>query len=114
MMKKILVLVCSLVAFVVFAQKTHTVEPKENPYSISKKYGITIEDLYKMNPKIKDGKLNMEMYWSSTKKQLRLQKLRQQKKQLFLVKLQLSFCNRNKLFMGLRSNITFPKPILEN
>ena len=59
MMRKILVLAYSLVGFVVFAQKTHTVEPKENPYSISKKYGITIEDLYKMNPKIKDGKLNI-------------------------------------------------------
>ena len=59
MMRKILVLAYSLVGFVVFAQKTHTVEPKENPYSISKKYGIAIEDLYKMNPQIKNGKLNI-------------------------------------------------------
>ncbi len=59
MMKKFLVLAYSLVGLMVFAQKTHTVEPKENPYSISKKYGITIDELYKMNPKIKDGKLNI-------------------------------------------------------
>lgn len=58
-MKKFLVLAYSLVGLMVFAQKTHTVEPKENPYSISKKYGITIDELYKMNPKIKDGKLNI-------------------------------------------------------
>lgn len=58
-MKKFLVLAYSLVGLMIFAQKTHTVEPKENPYSISKKYGITIDELYKMNPKIKDGKLNI-------------------------------------------------------
>ena len=58
-MKKFLVLAYSLVGLIVLAQKTHTVEPKENPYSISKKYGITIDELYKMNPKIKDGKLNI-------------------------------------------------------
>lgn len=43
----------------VFGQKTHTVEPKENPYSISRKYGMTIEELYKLNPQIKEGKLNI-------------------------------------------------------
>ena len=59
MMKKFLVLAYSLVGLVISAQKTHTVEPKENPYSISKKYGITIDDLYKMNPQIKNGKLNI-------------------------------------------------------
>lgn len=58
-MKKFFVLAYSLVGLVVFAQKTHTVEPKENPYSISKKYGITLDELYKMNPQIKDGKLNI-------------------------------------------------------
>lgn len=43
----------------VFAQKTHTVVAKENPYSISKKYGISIDELYRLNPKVKDGKLNI-------------------------------------------------------
>ncbi|MCU7617864.1 LysM peptidoglycan-binding domain-containing protein [Chryseobacterium sp. PBS4-4] len=41
----------------VSAQKTHTVIKGDNPYNISKKYGITIDELQKLNPKIKDGKL---------------------------------------------------------
>ncbi|WP_228453619.1 LysM peptidoglycan-binding domain-containing protein [Chryseobacterium aquaeductus] len=39
------------------AQKTHTVIKGDNPYNISKKYGITIDELQKLNPKFKDGKL---------------------------------------------------------
>ena len=41
----------------VSAQKTHTVVKGDNPYNISKKYGITIDELLKLNPKVKDGKL---------------------------------------------------------
>jgi peptidoglycan endopeptidase LytF len=41
----------------VSAQKTHTVIKGDNPYNISKKYGITIDELLKLNPKVKDGKL---------------------------------------------------------
>ncbi|MBW8521794.1 LysM peptidoglycan-binding domain-containing protein [Chryseobacterium chendengshani] len=41
----------------VSAQKTHTVTKGDNPYNISKKYGITIDELFKLNPKFKDGKL---------------------------------------------------------
>jgi len=41
----------------VSAQKTHTVMKGDNPYNISKKYGITIDELLKLNPKVKDGKL---------------------------------------------------------
>lgn len=41
----------------VFAQKTHTVIKGDNPYNISKKYGITIDELNRLNPKFKDGKL---------------------------------------------------------
>ena len=58
-MKKLLIFAFSVSGLVVFAQKTHTVEAKENPYSISKKYGISIDELYKLNPKVKDGKLNI-------------------------------------------------------
>lgn len=58
-MKKFFTFAYTLIGFVVFAQKTHTVEPKENPYSISKKYGITVDELYKLNPQIKEGKLNI-------------------------------------------------------
>lgn len=39
------------------AQKTHTVAKGDNPYNISKKYGITVDELLKINPKYKDGKL---------------------------------------------------------
>ena len=41
----------------VFAQKTHTVIKGDNPYNISKKYGMSIDDLLNLNPKNKDGKL---------------------------------------------------------
>ncbi|SHJ10502.1 LysM peptidoglycan-binding domain-containing protein [Flavobacterium terrae] len=33
----------------------HTVEPKETKYGIAKQYGITVEELEKKNPEIKDG-----------------------------------------------------------
>lgn len=39
------------------AQKTHTVIKGDTPYNISKKYGITVDELLKWNPKVKDGKL---------------------------------------------------------
>lgn len=39
------------------AQKTHTVIKGDNPYNISKKYGMTLEELLKLNPKFKEGKL---------------------------------------------------------
>nr|WP_314493639.1 LysM peptidoglycan-binding domain-containing protein [uncultured Chryseobacterium sp.] len=42
------------------AQKTHTVIKGDNPYNISKKYGITIDELLKLNPKFKDGKLAID------------------------------------------------------
>lgn len=41
------------------AQKTHTVVKGDNPYNIAKKYGLTLDDLVKMNPSAKDGKLNI-------------------------------------------------------
>ena len=58
-MKNLLIFAFSLSGLVVFAQKTHTVQPKENPYAISKKYGISIDELYKLNPQVKEGKLNI-------------------------------------------------------
>ncbi|WP_432671264.1 LysM peptidoglycan-binding domain-containing protein [Flavobacterium sp. SM2513] len=35
--------------------RTHVVEAKETVYGISKQYNVTIEDLEKLNPEIKDG-----------------------------------------------------------
>ncbi|WP_051884509.1 LysM peptidoglycan-binding domain-containing protein [Chryseobacterium luteum] len=39
------------------AQNSHTVVKGDNPYNIAKKYGITVDELLKLNPKFKDGKL---------------------------------------------------------
>ncbi|QQV02882.1 MULTISPECIES: LysM peptidoglycan-binding domain-containing protein [Chryseobacterium] len=39
------------------AQKTHTVVKGDTPYNISKKYGLTVDELLKLNPKTKDGKI---------------------------------------------------------
>ncbi len=39
------------------AQATHTVAKGDNPYSIAKKYGLSLDELMKMNPSAKDGKL---------------------------------------------------------
>lgn len=41
----------------VSAQKSHTVAKGDNPYNIAKRYGMTVDELLKMNPKFKDGKL---------------------------------------------------------
>lgn len=41
----------------VSAQSSHTVVKGDNPYNIAKKYGITVDELLKLNPKYKDGKL---------------------------------------------------------
>lgn len=59
-MKKILISLLGLTFTIISAQqKKHIVAAKENPYAIAKKYGITIDELLKQNPKIKDGKLNI-------------------------------------------------------
>ena len=41
------------------AQKTHTVVKGDNPYNVSKKYGLTINELLELNPKFKDGILHI-------------------------------------------------------
>lgn len=41
----------------VSAQKSHTVAKGDNPYNIAKRYGMTVDELLKMNPKFKEGKL---------------------------------------------------------
>lgn len=59
MIRKIFLL-SSLIAFSGFyAQKIHTVVKGDNPYNISKKYGISTEELFKLNPKVKDGKISI-------------------------------------------------------
>lgn len=57
MIKKIFIL-SGLITFLgVLAQKTHTVVKGDNPYNISKKYGMSIDELLTLNPKNKEGKL---------------------------------------------------------
>lgn len=59
MIKKFLVL-SSLAVFVSsFAQQKHTVVKGDNPYNISKKYGMSLDELYRLNPKVKEGVLNI-------------------------------------------------------
>jgi LysM repeat protein len=41
----------------VSAQKSHTVVKGDNPYNIAKKYGLTVDELLKLNPNVQDGKL---------------------------------------------------------
>lgn len=57
MIKKFFILSAFMAMIIVFAQKTHTVAKGDTPYNITKKYEITLEDLYKLNPKITDGKI---------------------------------------------------------
>ncbi len=41
------------------AQKTHIVIKGDNPYNIAKRYGMTVDDLVKLNPNSKDGKVSI-------------------------------------------------------
>lgn len=60
MIKKIALVAFSAVSMVVFAQRsTHIVTKGDNPYNIAKKYGMTLEELFKMNPNARDGKLEI-------------------------------------------------------
>lgn len=59
MIKKILTLSAFAVFFGANAQKTHTVVKGDNPYNIAKKYGMSLDDLVKLNPGVKDGKVNI-------------------------------------------------------
>ena len=59
-MKKIFLILFGIM-FLSFSaqQKKHIVEAKETLYSIAKKYGVTVDELIKQNPKSKDGKLDI-------------------------------------------------------
>lgn len=59
MIKKFFILSGIFAFTAVFAQKTHTVEKGDNPYNISKRYGMTIDELYRLNPNIKEGKVSI-------------------------------------------------------
>lgn len=57
MIKRFFILSSLCMVLGVSAQNSHTVAKGDNPYNIAKKYGITVDELLKLNPKFKDGKL---------------------------------------------------------
>ena len=57
MIKRFFILSSLCMVLGVSAQNSHTVVKGDNPYNIAKKYGITVDELLKLNPKYKDGKL---------------------------------------------------------
>ncbi|ANF50389.1 amino acid ABC transporter substrate-binding protein [Chryseobacterium glaciei] len=57
MIKRFFILSSLCMFLGVSAQKSHTVVKGDNPYNIARKYGITVDELLKLNPKFKDGKL---------------------------------------------------------
>lgn len=59
MINKIFILSAVAAFLGLSAQKTHTVAPKETPYGISRQYGLSIDELYQMNPSKKDGGLKI-------------------------------------------------------
>ena len=59
MLKKILLLSGLALSLSFQAQAMHTVAKGDNPYSIAKKYGISLDELVRMNPDAKSGKLSI-------------------------------------------------------
>ncbi|MCW3162151.1 LysM peptidoglycan-binding domain-containing protein [Chryseobacterium oryctis] len=57
MIKRFFILSSLCMFLGVSAQKSHTVVKGDNPYNIAKRYGMTVDELLKLNPKFKDGKL---------------------------------------------------------
>ncbi|MDQ0591884.1 peptidoglycan endopeptidase LytF [Chryseobacterium ginsenosidimutans] len=57
MIKRFFILSSLCMVLGVSAQKSHTVVKGDTPYNIAKKYGITVDELLKLNPAVKDGKL---------------------------------------------------------
>ncbi len=59
MIKKIFILSAITTFLGLSAQKTHTVAPKETPYGISKQYGLSIDELFQLNPSKKESGLKI-------------------------------------------------------
>ncbi|MBS1549477.1 MAG: LysM peptidoglycan-binding domain-containing protein [Bacteroidetes bacterium] len=59
MIKKLFTLTGVLFSVVFFAQKTHAVTQGDTAYSISKKYGLSLDELFRLNPSIKEGKISI-------------------------------------------------------
>ncbi|EJL67623.1 LysM peptidoglycan-binding domain-containing protein [Chryseobacterium populi] len=57
MIKRFFILSGLCMVLGVSAQQSHTVVKGDTPYNIAKKYGISVDELLRLNPKFKDGKL---------------------------------------------------------
>ncbi len=81
-MKKIFLTILGT-AFAVLSgqQKKHTVVAKENPTTIAKKYGVSVDELIKQNPKIKDGKIDIGDVLIIPNKQKNSQKTEEKKEE---------------------------------
>ena len=81
-MKKIFLTILGT-AFAVLSgqQKKHTVVAKENPTTIAKKYGVSVDELIKQNPKIKDGKIDIGDVLIIPDKQKNTQKTEEKKEE---------------------------------
>ncbi|MDR2204657.1 MAG: LysM peptidoglycan-binding domain-containing protein [Flavobacteriaceae bacterium] len=54
MLKNIFIILFLLIASAVFSQQKYTVVKGDTPYGISKKYGMSLDEFYKLNPKTKE------------------------------------------------------------
>ena len=81
-MKKIFLTILGT-AFAVLSgqQKKLTVVAKENPTTIAKKYGVSVDELIKQNPKIKDGKIDIGDVLIIPNKQKNTQKTEEKKEE---------------------------------
>ena len=59
MIKKGFIFSCFFAAALVSAQQKHKVIKGDNPYNIAKKYGMSLDELYSLNPKVKAGTFNI-------------------------------------------------------
>ncbi|QCX52957.1 LysM peptidoglycan-binding domain-containing protein [Elizabethkingia sp. JS20170427COW] len=58
-MKRIFISAFTVLGIFTYAQKTYTVKAKDNPYSISKAHGITLDQFYELNPKARTQTLDI-------------------------------------------------------
>jgi lysM-repeat protein and domains len=81
-MKKIFLTILGTTFAILFGQqKKHTVVAKENPTTIAKKYGVSVDELIKQNPKIKDGKIDIGDVLIIPNKQKNTQKTEEKKEE---------------------------------
>lgn len=59
MIRKLIALSAFTASIALGAQNIHTVVKGDNAYNISKKYGISTDELYRLNPKVQNGKISI-------------------------------------------------------